>query len=122
MYNVIIVLDEKRNKSYYYSYVEKGGNIKCADLPPYQDINRARSCYWDADASAWICDTDKYAEIVAAQAAKKAAEEQAQREAEAVLGNADLTLAVMELADRISMIVDAVPGLAGEAAVSEGGE
>lgn len=78
-YHVILILDEKRAKNYYYSYSEEGtGNLKCSELPPYQDINKARSCYWDG--SAWVYDEEKYAEIIAAiEAQKKAEQEEADR-------------------------------------------
>ena len=34
MYNVIIVLDDSRDRSYYYSYVAENGNVTCDELPP----------------------------------------------------------------------------------------
>lgn len=100
MYNVIITLDESRNRSYYYSYVAKDGNIECEELPPYADANKARSCWWDGGA--WAFDADKHAELVAAQAAEEEAAEQARREAEAVPTNAELALAVIELAAEVA--------------------
>lgn len=120
MYNVIIVLDESRDKSYYYSYVVQNGNIECEDLPPYQDINKARSCYWDGNA--WIYDGDKYAELVAAQAEAAEAAEQERQEAEAVPTNAELAAAVMELADNENLIMDAITEIACKVAALKGGE
>ena len=42
-YQVIIILDESRNRSYYQGYVESEdttlGNITVEELPPYADIN-----------------------------------------------------------------------------------
>lgn len=122
MYNVIIVLDSTKDKSYYYSYVEHNGNIECEELPPYQDINKARSCYWDADAEKWVYDSDKYAEITANQKAEKEAAEQAALESEATPTNAELSMAVMELADNVSVLMDAVTELAGDIAMMRGGE
>ncbi len=120
MYHVIIVLDEKRNKSYYYSYVDKEGNIECAELPPYQDILKAKACYWDNKK--WIYDPDKYAELVAESEAEKAAAEKAAAEAAAVPTNEELAVATMEIADNVSTLMDAVSELAETVAVLKGGE
>lgn len=117
MYHVIIVLDEKRNKSYYYSYVDKDGNIECEELPPYQDILKAKSCYWDGKK--WIYDPDKYAELATESEAEKAAAEKAAAEAEAVPTNQELADAIMEIADNISILMDAVAELG---STSKGGE
>lgn len=119
MYHVIIVLDETRNKSYYHSYIAKSGNIECEELPPYQDINKARACYWDGKK--WVFDADKYAEIESAQAEEKAAAEKAAAEAEAVPTNAELADAMMEIADSVSILMDAVAELA-EGITMKGGE
>lgn len=119
-YQVIIVLDESRDRSYYYSYVDENGNIECSELPPYQDINKARSCYWDGKK--WVFDADKHAEIETNQAAEREAERQAELEASATPTNPELALAVMELADDLSMLMDAVTELAGEVAELKGGE
>lgn len=102
MYHVIIVLDETRNKSYYYSYVVKSGNIECEELPPYQDVIKARSCYWDAQSAAWVYDAEKYAELVADREASEAAAERERLEAEAAPSNAELAAALMELASMIA--------------------
>ncbi len=52
-YQVIIILDSSRNRSYYQGYIisddETQGNITCEELPPYADVNKARSCYWDSE-------------------------------------------------------------------------
>ena len=109
-YNVIIVLDESRNRSYYDRYVAENGNIECADLPPYQDINKARSCYWDGGN--WIYDVDKHAEIVAAQEAEKAAAEQAAQEAEAVPTLREIGIALMEIAENVNTNMGAITELA----------
>ena len=115
-YNVIIVLDDSRDRSYYYTYVAENGNIECSELPPYADVNKARSCYWDGKK--WIYDADKYEEIMAVQAAEKAAAEQRQREMEAVPSNADLALGLMDVADKVRLIMAAMP----EFASAKGGE
>lgn len=121
MYQVIVVRDDNRGRDYYYTYAVSSdtalGNIECDELPPYADANKARACYWDADASAWVYDADKYAAIVAEQDAAAAAAEQAQREAAAVPSNAELAEAVMEIAASVSDIMDALSELA--ALVSE---
>lgn len=119
-YNVIIVLDETRDRSYYYSYVPENGNIQCDELPPYQDINKAQSCYWDGEK--WIFDEEKYAEIVAAEEAEKEAAEEAEKEAAATPTNTELAQALMELADNVNTLMDAVTELAGEVAALKGGE
>lgn len=102
-YQVIIFLDESRNRSYYHSYVMSEdttlGNIECSDLPPYQDINKARACYWDADNATWVFDEEKYAEILAAIEEERVAREQAELEASVVMTNAELTQAFLELAE-----------------------
>ena len=110
MYHVIVVLDEKRNKSYYYSYVDKDGNIECEELPPYQDINKARACYWDGKK--WIYDADKHEEIVAVQEAEKAAAEQAAQEAEAVPTLREIGVALMEIAENVNTNMSAITELA----------
>lgn len=119
MYHVIIVLDEKRNKSYYYSYVDRNGNIECEELPPYQDILKAKACYWNKK---WVYDPDKYAELVAESEAEKAAAEKAAAEAAAVPTNEELAVATIEIADNVSTLMDAVSELAGEIAALKGGE
>lgn len=77
-YQVIVVNDKIRNKNYYYSYVinDQASNvgvfsvddttdtITVSDLPPYQDINKANSCYWDSENAVWVFDDEKYAEIL----------------------------------------------------------
>ena len=113
MYQVIIILDEARNKSYYHSYVPGDGNIECEELPPYADVNKARACYWDAKAKAWVYDEEKYAEIIAEQEAAKAAQEQAEKEEAAVPSNKELAEAVVELAEGIADIEAGITELAG---------
>lgn len=113
MYHVIIVLDEVRDKSYYHSYVASDGNIKCDELPPYADVNKARACYWDDDASAWVYDPDKYAEIIAEHEAAETAAEQAKKEAAAVPSNKELADAVMELADLVANILTKIDNMEG---------
>ena len=78
--------------------MEENGNIQCEELPPYQDLQKAQSCHWDAKAKVWVYDEEKYAELAEAQKAARAAEEQAKKEAAAVASNKELTDAVLELA------------------------
>ena len=111
MYNVIIVLDDSRDRSYYYSYVAENGNITCEELPSYADINKARACYWDGEK--WVFDAGKYAESEAVQAAEKEAADKAAAEEAAIPTNAELADAMMEIADNVSILMDAVAELAG---------
>ena len=115
MYQVIIILDESREKSYYHSYVELEdktiGNISCDELPPYQDMNKAQSCYWDAETTQWVFDEEKYAEIIAQIAAEREAAEQAAAEAEATPTNAELAECAMELGEGQSNLEDAIAEL-----------
>lgn len=120
MYNVIIVLDESRKKSYYYSYVSANGNIECEELPPYQDILKAKSCYWDGEN--WVYDSDKFTELAAEAETEKAAAEKAAAEAAAVPTNEELAAATMEIADNVSTLMDAVTELAETVAAMKGGE
>lgn len=122
MYHVIIILDSSRDRSYYHSYVASDGNIECDELPPYADTSKARACYWDAGALAWVYDPDKYAEIIAEQQAAETAAEQAKLEAAAVPSNAELTAAVMEIAANVSDMMDALSELAEMASKQKGGE
>lgn len=115
MYQVIIILDESREKSYYHSYVESEdttlGNISCDELPPYQDLNKAQSCYWDAENENWVFDEEKYEEIITQIAAEKESAEQAVAEAEATPTNAELAECAMELGEGQSNLEDAVAEL-----------
>lgn len=47
MYQVIIVFDDIKKKSYFNSYVISSdttlGNIECEELPLYADINKAQA-------------------------------------------------------------------------------
>lgn len=107
MYQVIIISDEERGKSYYQSYVESDntnlGNITCSELPSYQDINKARSCYWDSVR--WVYDEEKYAEIIAEIEAAKAAEEAA-NQISVTMNNEELTESVMELSDLVGKLME----------------
>ena len=120
MYHVIIVLDEKRNKSYYDSYVDKDGNIECEELPPYQDILKAKSCYWDGKK--WVYDQDKHTELVTEADAEKAAAERAEAETAAVPTNEELAVAVMDIGDNLSTVMDAIAELGEKVATMNGGE
>lgn len=112
-YQVIIVLDEARERNYFYSYVISEdttlGNIECTELPSYADVNKARACYWYGGA--WIFDKEKYEEIITDI-------EQAKAEAERVASipsNEELNtmvLATMEgLAEVVVTIEDVVKPL-----------
>ena len=111
-YQVIIILDESRNRSYYQGYVESGdttlGNITVSELPPYADPNMAHACYWNEENQKWIFDEEKEEEIQEKLAADKEAAEKAQTEAEATPSNKDLAECVVELGDGQSNLEDAV--------------
>lgn len=112
-YQVILFLDEVRNKSYYHSYTVSEdialGNIECTDLPSYQDLNKARSCYWDG--SIWIFDEEKYQEILESEAQAKEEQEEAKAISEATPNNFELMEAIMEIAQNVSDLVEAVSEL-----------
>lgn len=120
MYHVIIISDEKRNRSYYYSYIDKDGNIECEELPPYQDILKAKACYWNNKE--WVYDPEKYAELAAEAEAEKVAAEKAEAEAAAVPTNEELAEAVMEIGDNLSTVMDAITELGEKVATMKGGE
>lgn len=122
-YQVIIFLDETRNRSYYHSYIESEdttlGNIECSDLPPYQDINKARACYWDIDKAVWIFDEEKYQEILQAEAQAKAEQEEAEAIAASTPSNLELMEAIMEIAQNQSDLAEAVAELGELVAINE---
>lgn len=122
MYQVIITDDETRERSYFYSYGEIAGNIETEELPPYQDINKARACYWDSKNSAWVYDPDKYAEICLDQQKQKEESEKAQALAEAIPTNEELCAALLELAANQSDLMKAVQELANQIVAMEGGK
>lgn len=97
MYQVI--LENIDNKNYYFSYIESDdtslGNASVEDLPPYCDINKARSCYYLKKA--WIFDSSRYESI------KNAEKEQETKQKIEVSDSEKLQL----LADYIK--VDAAP-------------
>ena len=111
MYQVIIVLDEFNSKNYYYSYVAADGNIECEELPPYQDIDKARACWWDADNAAWVYDNEKYNKIVETKQRqrKEATEAAAKTAAQPTIS--EMSDAVLELAESISDIESALAEL-----------
>lgn len=125
-YQVIIILDSSRNRSYYQGYIisddEIQGNITCEELPPYADVNKARSCYWDSEEKKWIYDAEKEAEIQEQIAAAEAETEKTKAEAEATPPNMDLADAVIELGNNVSDMMDALTELAQTVNDLRGGE
>ena len=115
MYQVIVT--SINGKRYYHSYVESDGNIECDDLPPFQDINKARACYWNDEK--WNFDESRYAEILAEiEAKKQAAQEEADRQA-AIPNNEELNFMVIatmeglaEIMTKIDVVVDPLAELA----------
>ncbi len=96
-YDIVNSLNGKR---YYYSYGSANGNIECDDLPPFQDINKARACWWNDEE--WVFDEGRYAEILAEiEQAKADAEAEAERLA-SIPNNEELN----------SMVLIAMEGLA----------
>ena len=105
-YQVIMLYDDELGKAYFDSYVKSDdttlGNIQVTELPPYADIQKAKSCTYDSDNATWVFDEAKYAKIITAEEERKAAEEEAAAEAATVMSNAELTAFVLELAEMIS--------------------
>ena len=117
MYQVIILYNEENTHSYYQHYYLSDntelGNVTCDELPPYQDINKARACYWDFDNQQWIYDEEMYQKILAENAQREAEEEERRRQQEAQPTIEELSEAVMELANGQSDLEDAITELAG---------
>ena len=117
MYQVIIVYDETRERSYYWSYVVSEdttlGNIECSELPPYADINMARACYWDEENLNWVFDDEKYEKIVADEEAQRKAREEEEAIEAATPSNYKLMIGMLELANITSTINTAVAELGG---------
>lgn len=106
MYRVTLFLDKSRNKNYYHSYEESDdetiGNISCVELPSFQDINKARACYWNSDSSEWIFDEEKYNEILTAQAEIRAEAEAESAKNASIPSNDELAEGLIELAENIA--------------------
>lgn len=110
MYNVIIVFDEKRGKSYYHGYDERNpGNIQCEELPPYADPIKACSCFWENDE--WTFDEEKYPELLASRQELLSKIDQAEKEANATPTINELSNAVVEIGDNVGVIFDALAEL-----------
>ncbi len=116
MYQVIV--NSINGKRYYYSYVESDGNIECDDLPPFQDINKARSCWWDDEK--WNFDESRYAEILAEIQAKKEAAQAEKDRINAIPSNEELNemmltsmSAIAEISSYIDSTVEPLTALAG---------
>lgn len=111
-YQVIILLDEARERSYFYSYVisedTTQGNIECTELPPYADINKARSCYWDTNKTVWVFDEEKYEEICTQIKAEQLAQEEARAIAEATPSCMELSEIAIELAESVAEVMNAM--------------
>ena len=114
MYQVIILYNENSH-SYYQSYTMSAdaslGNITTDELPPYQDILKAQSCWWDFDTETWVYDDEMYQQLVAEDKQRKAEEEQRRLESEAQLTNGEITEAIMEIAQNQSDLFEAVAEL-----------
>lgn len=106
MYRVTLFLDESKNKNYYQSYKQSDdttvGNITCEELPPFQDINKARACYWDSDSLKWVFDEEKYSEILAVQAEAKTTAEKEAAVMAATPSNDELAVGLIDLAENIA--------------------
>ena len=117
MYRVTLFRDVTRNKDYYDSYQESDdttiGNITCEELPPFQDINKAKACYWDPDSLEWVFDEEKYNEILEEQTAARSEAAKAAAVEAATPSNAELAEVLAELADYISAHDTAIAELGG---------
>lgn len=111
MYQVIIIHDEKKERDYYQSYTDEGGNIETKDLPPYADLNKARSCYWNPETEKWVYDKDKYSELIQIETEEKAKREEEAAIAAATPTNEELAESMMELAELISGLIMQVDDL-----------
>lgn len=114
-YQVITVLDDVRERSYYWSYQFSEdatlGNITVNDLPPYADINKARACYWDSTNCVWIYDETKYSEIIADIEQTKAEIEAEKERIESIPTNEelnDMLLSVMGAINELAKFDDTV--------------
>lgn len=98
MYQVILRHDKGRE--YYHDYFindEMIGTIQCDELPPYQDIIKARSCYYDDGK--WVFDDEKYEELSYAQIGTPDNTELSE-------GLMDLAMVVDELITSVTTIAD----------------
>lgn len=99
-------MDNSRNKNYYHSYEQSDdetiGNISCVDLPPFQDIYKARACYWNSDSAEWVFDDEKYSDILTEQAEIKAEMEKEAAKNAATPSNEELAEGLIELAENVA--------------------
>ena len=111
-------------KRYYYSYVDMNGNIECDDLPPYQDINKARACWWDDEK--WNFDEGRYAEILAEIEAQKEAAQAEKDRLSSIPSNEELNemllTSMVAIAEITSFIDTTVEPLTDLAALLKGGK
>lgn len=123
MYQVILLNNPAGERNYYYSYqISKDatkGNITVNELPPYQDINKARACYWNSETDSWVFDEEKYQEILEAEAQAKAEQEEAEAVAASIPSNLELMEAVMEIAQNQSDLAEAIAELGKLVAANE---
>lgn len=97
MYQVILRQDNGRE--YYHNYFKEDGmlgTIECNELPPFQDIVKARSCYYDDGE--WIFDDNKYSELSLAQIGTP--------------DNAELSEGLIDLAITVDELITSVAALA----------
>lgn len=112
-YQVIVFVDDTNNRQYYQSYIEGDatmlGNLECPELPPYQDINKARACYWDG--AAWRFDQSKYLRILAdIEQAEAEAEAEAERLASIPTNEElnEMTLCNMAALNEVQIYIESV--------------
>ena len=116
MYHVILIYNEENSLSYYQAYtITEGpsiGNIVCNELPPYADIDKARSCYWDFDTEEWIYDEIMYQKILQDKERKRKEEDQERLLKESIPTIEEISNAIIELASGQSDLEDAITELA----------
>lgn len=119
-----VIVNSINGKRYYHSYVESNGNITCDDLPPFQDINKARACYWNDEE--WLFNETRYAEILAEiEARKEAAQAEAERLASIPTNEQlkEMSLCTMEAINEVMILIDSVVNPLSEmAALLTGGD
>lgn len=113
MYQVITIYDEKLKKDYYQSYIESEdtslGNISVDSLPSYQDIVKARSCYWNGKE--WVFDDKKYKNFQKEAKEKKEKEDAEKAKEDAKLTNDEIADALMELAELLAIMDERLTAL-----------
>lgn len=94
-----VVLKEVNGRYYYYQYFQEEGlkgTAECEELPPYQDIKKARCCY--LEDGEWVFDEEKY-EFLSEE----------QKEA---FNNDEIVDGLLDLADTVDNLITSVNTIA----------